>query len=362
MTKSVFRKLIAIATATFALGVASVATADTPNTLTHQGRLFKGDGTPITGPLTVTFNFYNDKADAVPAYSESLDVTFDDGYYSVTIGSVNPIKGFLDGSTKYLGIAVGNDAEMTPRSVVQSVPYAVLAGDVTGAIHPTSVTVGGTPVIDATGKWVGDPTGLIGPQGPAGADGAVGPQGPQGIQGPTGLTGPIGLTGPAGPAGPAGPTGPQGLQGLQGLTGPAGAAGPAGPAGSPGVVNSVFTTGTGLDPVTGGTIAFIGPTASVTLTAGQKIHVVANKALGSIAAGGGTALNLWICTQVTGGLISPQGGGSFGYTAPQNSRLSFGLTANVTGLAAGTYAVGLCGYGTNFNSNEYGYVTVLVYN
>ncbi|MFO0589012.1 MAG: hypothetical protein U0441_15790 [Polyangiaceae bacterium] len=347
MTKSVFRKLVALATFTLALGTASAALADVPGTLTHQGRVFKSDGTPLNETLTVTFNFYNDKAAAVPAYSESLDVTFDDGYYSVTIGTVNPIKSFLDGSTKYLGIAVGNDAEMTPRSAVQSVPYAVLAGDVTGAIHPTSVTVGGTQVIDATGKWVGDPTGLVGPTGPAG------PAGPAGPQGPAGADGPVGPQGPQGPQGPMGLTGPQGIQGLTGATGPAG---------SPGLVNSTFASYQGSDPVTGATIAFIGPTATVTIVAGQKLHVVANKALGSTVAGGGTGLNLWICTQVSGGSIAAWGGGSLGYNVPQNTRLSFGLNANVTTLAAGTYAVGLCGYGTNFNSNEYGYVSVLVYN
>jgi hypothetical protein len=43
-----------------------------------------------------------------------------------------------------------------------------------------AVTVGTSRVIDATGKWVGDPTGLVGPQGPAGPQGPVGPQGPPG--------------------------------------------------------------------------------------------------------------------------------------------------------------------------------------
>lgn len=55
-------------------------------------------------------------------------------------------------------------------------------------INPRSVTIPGFgTVIDSSGKWVGDPTGLQGPPGP---------------QGPTGPQGPKGDVGPAGPPGP----------------------------------------------------------------------------------------------------------------------------------------------------------------
>jgi hypothetical protein len=70
-----------------------------------------------------------------------------------------------------------------------------MANHAVGDITPTSISINGATVIDATGNWVGSPTGLVGPTGPAG---------------PAGPTGPAGAQGPAGPAGPAGPTGPQG--------------------------------------------------------------------------------------------------------------------------------------------------------
>jgi hypothetical protein len=86
-----------------------------------------------------------------------------------------------------------------------SVPYALVAENVTGDIRPRSVTISGFgEVIDPNGRWVGDPSGLQGPEGP------VGPTGPQGIAGPQGLTGAVGPTGPQGVAGPVGPTGPAG--------------------------------------------------------------------------------------------------------------------------------------------------------
>lgn len=87
--------------------------------------------------------------------------------------------------------------------------------DVAGA-----VAINGTTIIDALGRWVGSPTGLIGPPGP------TGPPGPKGDKGDQGLTGPTGATGPQGP------------QGIQGIQGPVGPAGPAG-------VNVTATCGSG---------------------------------------------------------------------------------------------------------------------
>jgi hypothetical protein len=80
-----------------------------------------------------------------------------------------------------------------------------------------NIAVGGTPVIDAGGNWVGSPTGLTGPQGPKGDAGATGPVGPQGPQGDTGAVGATGPAGPQGPEGATGPTGPIGLQGPEGI-------------------------------------------------------------------------------------------------------------------------------------------------
>src|SRR5512137_354553 len=63
-------------------------------------------------------------------------------------------------------------------------------------------------VIDSQGKWVGDPTGLIGPQGL---------QGVQGVKGETGDKGDKGATGDTGAAGAAGAMGAPGVQGPPGF-------------------------------------------------------------------------------------------------------------------------------------------------
>ncbi|MBI4704237.1 MAG: collagen-like protein [Deltaproteobacteria bacterium] len=144
----------------------------------------------------------------------------------------------FDGSSRYLGITIANDAEMKPRALVGSVPYALVAYNATGDITPNSVSIPehGT-VIDNEGKWVGDPSGLVGPtgpQGPKGDPGATGPQGPKGDKGDTGAAGVQGPKGDPGPTGPQGLTGPQGPQGLTGPQGPQGMTGPQGPVGPKG--------------------------------------------------------------------------------------------------------------------------------
>jgi hypothetical protein len=114
--------------------------------------------------------------------------------------------------------------------------YARNSGNVgIGTNNPTAkldvfgnIAINGVEIIDASGKWVGDLTGMQGPQGPQGEQGPAGPQGPEGPQGPQGIQGPMGPMGPEGPQGPPGEPGQNGSQGIQGIPGPQGEQGPIG--------------------------------------------------------------------------------------------------------------------------------------
>ena len=97
--------------------------------------------------------------------------------------------------------------------------------DISASVHVTgelkverALTVGDTKVIDESGKWVGDPTGLTGPEGPKGDKGDQGPVGPQGPKGDKGEKGDQGLQGGQGPKGAKGDKGDKGDSGkLTGL-------------------------------------------------------------------------------------------------------------------------------------------------
>ena len=257
-----------------ALVFAPEASAAVPTTITHQGRLYDSSGMPVGGTLPMTFSMY-DGANAV-VWIETTDVTFDDGYYAVELGAVTPLDAdlFAAAGPLELGVKVGADPELAPRAPVGAVPYALVASDAIGDLHPASITVGGTLVIDADGNWVGGTAGLEGATGPTGAAGATGATGPAGIAGATGPTGVAGATGPAGaagatgpagangatgalgptgangPTGPAGSIGPQGPAGAVGATGPTGAVGPTGPAGATGATGAVGPTGPAGSPDT----------------------------------------------------------------------------------------------------------------
>ncbi|HZF47193.1 MAG TPA: collagen-like protein, partial [Polyangiaceae bacterium] len=194
---------IGLSAAMFAGGAA----AEVPQLVTHQGRLFDAKDQPVEGTIEVVFTIYDgEDANAAVLWTETHSVTFENGFFSVALGEQSPFGAkVFNGSVRYLGIRVGGDPEMTPRAATRSVPYALLANDVNGDINPHSVSVQGFGVvIDESGQWVGDPTGLQGPAGPVGPAGAPGATGAAGPMGPAGATGAQGAAGPAGPAGPAG--------------------------------------------------------------------------------------------------------------------------------------------------------------
>jgi hypothetical protein len=275
------------------LGAAGSAWANVPNELTEQGRLLDNTGAPVAGSITIVFTLYDAAAAGNSLWTETQTVTLDDGYFSVVLGEQNAVPpAVFNGTVRYLALKIGTDPEATPRQMITSVPYALVAQNANGDITPTTVSIGSTMVIDSTGNWVGPkggfmgatgptgpmgpagttgptgpagsgatgaagPTGPVGPTGPAGAKGATGPAGaagPTGPGGPTGPSGAVGATGPAGIAGPTGPTGAAGPTGPTGVAGPTGPSGPQGPAGTQGLTGATGATGaTGPTGATGAT-------------------------------------------------------------------------------------------------------------
>jgi len=125
----------------------------------------------------------------------------------------------------------------------------------------------------------------------------------------------------------------------------------------------VFSNGYGNDPWN--TNRFVAPSVTVTVTSSsQQILVTSNKALGSVP--GASSMNLYIGYRAVGSTAAPNtvGGGIFGNKVAANTRVIMGMSGVITGLAPGSYDVGLVGISTdyvNWNSNEWGYTTAVVY-
>ena len=138
------------------LMTAGVAMSEVPMQLTHQGEVILSDSSRLTGVETVIFSIYS--SDDTLKWSEELDITFDDGYYTVVLGEENPFtEDIFDGNILYLGVQVGSADEMSPRIKIVSVPYAIIAGGVYGKVNATEgIFVDGRSVINSDGQWVGD--------------------------------------------------------------------------------------------------------------------------------------------------------------------------------------------------------------
>jgi Collagen triple helix repeat (20 copies) len=317
----------AFAAAIISLAPASSVAADVPQTLTHQGRLYDANGNAVTGIVEVEFNIYDAPDAGVPLWNEKISVTFDDGYFSVQLGATKPFTDVFDGSVRYFGVKVGADPEMAPRVAIRSVPYAMTAGNAVGDITPTSISVGGTTIIDSLGQWVGSPTGLVGPTGPQGPQGDPGPAGPAGING---IPGPPGAAGAAGPIGPTGPTGIV----------------------STAVFNGYATTG----PFTSMTAyGFVGAAqATVSVAAGQRLTAAAVAPLGTTT--GTASAQVGICYQLGTDPLVNFVGGAYTYLQIGTTRSGTPAAGSITGLPAGTYKVGFCIYNTGtvaINNNDF---------
>jgi hypothetical protein len=133
-------------TVTYAL-ITTVAGA-TPNLVNYQGFLTDTDGLPLSGTYDLTFAIYPDSVTSYHMWLEvhgSVDV--ENGLFNVLLGSISPFPENLFGQyDKWLGVAVNEEEELSPRMRMTSVPWALRA-----AVADTALAgVGGGPDNDWT--------------------------------------------------------------------------------------------------------------------------------------------------------------------------------------------------------------------
>ena len=146
-------------------------------TLTYQGELTALDGRPLEGPRTIQLRLYREDSGGIPLWEEThSNVPLREGRFTLLLGQAQALPDFLDvQSPLYLAVRVDEEPELEPRQPVGVSLRALrsrLAGvaeharDVSGeAIDPSSLSIRGRRVIDESGRWVGEPTGLQGPPG-----------------------------------------------------------------------------------------------------------------------------------------------------------------------------------------------------
>lgn len=107
---------------------ASISVVDAPNaperTIQYQGVLLTPAGAAQpSGTYNMIFRLYQNNTGG-PVFQQQTDVVVAEGFFSVSIGPIDP---GLFSEQEWLGVTVGNDAEMAPRQPLRYVPYAMFA-------------------------------------------------------------------------------------------------------------------------------------------------------------------------------------------------------------------------------------------
>jgi len=150
-----YRILIPILLSLF---VASSALA-VPLKLSQQGKLLSSDKSPLDGEHQMTFRLFDSVDGNTAAWSETLSVDLEGGYYSVLLGETTALDDLLfSAGSLWLELSIDGVA-LEPRQEVVSVPHALRAGSAEtvegGSVDATEVSIDGELVIDAAGTWVG---------------------------------------------------------------------------------------------------------------------------------------------------------------------------------------------------------------
>jgi len=139
------RSLMVAGLLCFVLVPAVSATA--PHLVSFQGRLTDAARIPVTdSTYSVTFSIYSGPAGGPAIWSEIQNVSTWGGLFNVLLGSVTPLDpATVSGdSSRYLGIQIGGDPEISPRTRLASVPFAFSAAD--GGTTPGGWTDDGNAV------------------------------------------------------------------------------------------------------------------------------------------------------------------------------------------------------------------------
>lgn len=112
-----------------------------PQTINYQGNLTTAAGTPVSGPVMMTFRIYNAATGGSAIYAETQpSVGVANGSFNAVIGAVTPLALAFD-VPYWLSVAINTDAEMSPRQPMASSAYAFRA-----AMLDSTATISGAQV------------------------------------------------------------------------------------------------------------------------------------------------------------------------------------------------------------------------
>ena len=122
--------LLQIITAFVVLLSFKLAIAAIPPSLNYQGHLTDTKGVPVDGTVEMFFHIYDVEAGGIELWSDASAVTVKQGVFSIELGGgLRPFPLRLFERPLWMGLSVGEDAEMKPRRPLTSSAFAFKAAD-----------------------------------------------------------------------------------------------------------------------------------------------------------------------------------------------------------------------------------------
>ncbi|MEL6822369.1 MAG: hypothetical protein AAFP70_11450, partial [Calditrichota bacterium] len=126
--------------------------AQTPQSISYQGLLTDPNGTPIAdGDYNLTFALYDAKENGNLVWQENQTVNISRGLLNVLLGAVVPINADFE-IPYFLGIKIGNEPELTPRTDLTATPYSFISNTVVDSSITTEKLASGVTVRSLNGK------------------------------------------------------------------------------------------------------------------------------------------------------------------------------------------------------------------
>src|SRR5690554_4151079 len=115
------------------LGFSMTAAAAVPATMTYHGELNDSAGQPVDTTVETTFRIFDAESAGTEAWTETFStVDVNDGSFSVQLGASTPLTSVFDGNAYWLEVSI-NGETLSPRTPIESVPYALRANSAANA-------------------------------------------------------------------------------------------------------------------------------------------------------------------------------------------------------------------------------------
>ncbi len=156
-----FRLLFFLTLSMWLFALISAVNALAPDIFSFQGRLTDAGGNPLTGTYSIQFAIYSAPSGGSALWTETHpSVVVSNGLFTVGLGAFDPsVWTAVQGIPRYLGVKVGADPEMTPRTQLMAAPYAQRVASIDSAFG--GYIIGGINGVSLGSGSVNAPAGMV---------------------------------------------------------------------------------------------------------------------------------------------------------------------------------------------------------